>query len=223
MHELDPSSFEAPGAENVAKDEQDKSIRVTDLRKEFSTPDGVKVAVDDLSITMYEGQIFALLGHNGAGKTTTISMLSGMLIPSGGHASVYGQDLTQDMASIRRTLGVCPQHDVLFDDLTVSEHLYLYARLKGVPASELDHTVSTAIADVGITAKANQRSKTLSGGQKRKLSVAIALMGDSKVIFLDGARNLAFELCVVCSAHFRCRLQSRRAEWTRTRVAARGT
>lgn len=189
MHELDPSSFEAPGAENDAKDEQDKCIRVTKLRKEFGTPDGTKIAVDDLSLTLYEGQIFALLGHNGAGKTTTISMLSGMLSPSGGHAAMYGQDLAQDMTSIRRTLGVCPQHDVLFDDLTVEEHLYLYARLKDIPEDELQSTVSSAIADVGITAKAQQRSKTLSGGQKRKLSVAIALMGNSRVVFLDGAHS----------------------------------
>lgn len=88
---------------------------------------GKKVAVNDLSISMYEGQITALLGHNGAGKTTTISMLTGLFPPTSGTAVVNGHDICVDIDGVRSDLGLCPQHDVLFDDMTVEEHLYFFA------------------------------------------------------------------------------------------------
>jgi ABC-type multidrug transport system fused ATPase/permease subunit len=84
---------------------------VRGLRKEFDTPDGIKVAVAGVDMTMYEGQIFALLGHNGAGKTTVINMLTGMLPPSSGTMAIWGRDAVTELAAIRRDLGVCPQHD----------------------------------------------------------------------------------------------------------------
>ena len=82
-------------------------------------------------MTMYNGQIFALLGHNGAGKTTTLSMLTGLLEPTSGRAEVFGKDIFNEMDEIRKILGVCPQHDVLFEMLTPEEHLRLYAAFKG--------------------------------------------------------------------------------------------
>ena len=81
------------------------------------------MAVDNTSITMYKGQIFALLGHNGAGKTTTISMLTGLLEKTKGMAKVFGIDVFEEMDDLRKVLGVCPQHDILFDLLTPEEHL----------------------------------------------------------------------------------------------------
>ncbi len=85
--------------------------------------------MDNLNLNIYKNQIFVLLGHNGAGKTTTISMLTGLLDPTEGYISVFGQT---DMDNIRKSLGVCPQHDTLYEDLTVEEHLYLYATFKGL-------------------------------------------------------------------------------------------
>jgi len=103
------------------------SMKIRNLRKVFDS----KVAVDNTSMTMYEGQIFALLGHNGAGKTTTIEMLTGGLQASGGSAQVLGLDMFAEMGEVREVLGVCPQHNILFDYLTVREHLELYADFKG--------------------------------------------------------------------------------------------
>ena len=81
---------------------------------------------------MYSGQIFALLGHNGAGKTTTISILTGLIEATGGKVEAFGIDLFNDMDKVRNHIGVCPQHDVLFDDLTVEEHLDIICAFKGV-------------------------------------------------------------------------------------------
>ena len=83
-------------------------------------------------MTMYSGQIFALLGHNGAGKTTTISTLTGLLEPTEGQAQLEGIDIFEDQDYLRKNLGVCPQHNVIFDYLSVREHLELYATFKGV-------------------------------------------------------------------------------------------
>lgn len=134
---------------------------------------------------MHEGQVFVLLGHNGAGKSTTIGMLSGMLQPDSGKAEIYGYDIYSQMNIIRKMMGVCPQHDVLFPELTVHEHLEFYSGLKGISKKESLKGIKQIIADVGLTEKVNSRADSLSGGQRRKLSVAIALTGNSKVIFLD--------------------------------------
>ena len=147
-------------------------------------PDG-KLAVDNVSMTMYEGQIFALLGHNGAGKTTVIGMLTGLLHPTSGAGSVMGFDIFEDQELLRENLGVCPQHNVLFEYLTVREHLELYATFKGVPYEQIKKRVDTMIFELELDLIQNQLASTLSGGQKRKTSTGIALIGDSKVIMLD--------------------------------------
>ena len=84
-----------------------------------------------MNLKMYNGQIFALLGHNGAGKSTTISMLTGLLKPSAGNASVFEHDMFNQMGKVRQYMGVCPQHDVLFDNLTPEEHLDIFYDFKG--------------------------------------------------------------------------------------------
>lgn len=94
---------------------------------------GTKKAVNGTNLTMYKGQIFALLGHNGAGKTTTLSMLTGLIEPTEGQAEVFGLNIFKDMAKVRENLGVCPQHDVLFEFLTPTDHLRLFAAFKGTP------------------------------------------------------------------------------------------
>ena len=162
-----------------------KCVDIRDLRKGFMTPTGVKMAVDGLNLTMYSGQITALLGHNGAGKSTAISMLTGLIAPDAGTAIIEGLDISQDMDLVRTSLGVCPQHDVLFPMLTVEEHLIMYARFKGCTRGSVKKEVEKMIQSVGLTEKRRVYSKLLSGGQKRKLSVAIAFIGNSRVVFLD--------------------------------------
>ncbi len=164
---------------------ENRAVIIRKLRKTFDTPDGEKVAVKSLNMVMYEGQIFVLLGHNGAGKTTTISMLTGLIPVTSGDATIRGLSIKDKMPSIRCTLGFCPQHDVLYDQLTVREHLEFYAGLKGYSKEKTKQAADEKIREVGLTEKENVRSKALSGGMKRKLSVGIALMGDSRIVFMD--------------------------------------
>uniref|UniRef100_A0A665VH39 ABC transporter domain-containing protein n=1 Tax=Echeneis naucrates TaxID=173247 RepID=A0A665VH39_ECHNA len=160
-------------------------IKIKHLVKEFKVGNKTRKAVRDLTLNMFEGQITVLLGHNGAGKTTTLSMLTGLFPPTSGRAYINGYDICQDMALIRRSLGLCPQHDVLFDNLTVREHLLFYAQLKGYSKDKIPDEVDRIIRILSLEDKGQARSKTLSGGMKRKLSIGIALIGDSKVVMLD--------------------------------------
>lgn len=157
-------------------------IRIRRLRKQF----GATVAVHGLTLDLYEDDISVLLGHNGAGKTTTMSMLTGMLPPSSGTAHVNGHSIRTDIGAVRGSVGLCPQHNILFDDLTVAEHIEFYARLKGVPAGKaLGAEVDRYVDLIQLTAKRNAAARSLSGGMKRKLSVCIALCGGSRVVFCD--------------------------------------
>ncbi|CAB4317029.1 unnamed protein product [Prunus armeniaca] len=162
----------------------------------FSGKDNVKAAVEaitfdmkqqelDHSSPMYENQILALLGHNGAGKSTTISMLVGLLRPTSGDALVFGKNIITEMEEIRKELGVCPQNDILFPELTVREHLEIFAILKGVKEDFVNSAVVDMGDQVGLADKMNTAVNALSGGMKRKLSLGIALIGNSKVIILD--------------------------------------
>jgi len=184
--EPEPEPDFGPDYEPVPDNMRDKiGVKVRGLRKQFSRDGHEVVAVDGLDLNLYSGQCFVLLGHNGAGKTTTISMLTGLIETSAGSASLFDHDLNTEMSSIRQFMGVCPQHDVLFDDLTVYEHLEFFGKLKGILLKDLHQTVMTAIDEVQLKPKINTKSAALSGGQKRRLSLAIALIGDSKVVFLD--------------------------------------
>ena len=158
------------------------SVKIRNLKKTF---DNGVVAVDDLSVTFVPGQVSALLGHNGAGKTTTISMLTGMLDATGGDARINGKSIRTDMPAIRASLGICPQFDVLWPMMTVREHLVLYASFGGLPAAEARDAVVAAVAEVALLEKLDVPTGNLSGGQKRKLSLAIAFITKPNVVFLD--------------------------------------
>uniref|UniRef100_G1L1U9 ATP-binding cassette sub-family A member 3-like n=1 Tax=Ailuropoda melanoleuca TaxID=9646 RepID=G1L1U9_AILME len=141
--------------------------------------------VKNLSFNVYEGQITVLLGPNGAGKTTTLSILTGLTPPTSGKVYISGYDTSKDMVHIRNNLGFCPQDDILFSELTVSEHLYFYCVIKGVPPEIRPTEVSKMLTSFGLLEKHDALAKSLSGGMKRKLSIIIALVGGSKVVILD--------------------------------------
>lgn len=148
---------------------------------------GSKIAVDNLNLNFYEGHITSLLGPNGAGKTTTISMLTGLFGTSAGTIFVYGKDIKTDLDTVRKNMGVCMQHDVLFSYLTTKEHLLLYGSIK-VPhwtRKQLHEEVKRTLKDTGLYSHRHKRVGTLSGGMKRKLSISIALIGGSRVVILD--------------------------------------
>nr|XP_055034932.1 phospholipid-transporting ATPase ABCA1b [Misgurnus anguillicaudatus] len=146
---------------------------------------GRKLAVDGLTLGFYEGQITSFLGHNGAGKTTTMSILTGLFPPTSGTAYIMGRDIRSELSSIRQSLGVCPQHNVLFSMLTVEEHIWFYARLKGLSEEEVKAEMEQILTDTGLPHKRKSRTSQLSGGMQRKLSVALAFVGGSKVVILD--------------------------------------
>ncbi|KAJ8922450.1 hypothetical protein NQ315_004397 [Exocentrus adspersus] len=156
-------------------------VEIRNLRKVF----GKKAAVQRLSLNMFEDQITVLLGHNGAGKTTTMSMLTGMITPTDGTAKVNGYDIRTDMDNVRDSLGLCPQHNIIFDDLTVAEHLYFFSKLKGLKKKDINAEIDKYVNLLELQDKRNAKSATLSGGMKRKLCVGMALCGNSKVVMLD--------------------------------------
>ncbi|XP_059201726.1 phospholipid-transporting ATPase ABCA1-like isoform X2 [Centropristis striata] len=146
---------------------------------------GKKLAVDGLTLGFYEGQITSFLGHNGAGKTTTMSILTGLFPPTSGTAYILGRDIRTELSAIRQSLGVCPQHNVLFSMLTVEEHIWFYGRLKGLSEQQVKGEIEQILRDTGLPHKRTSRASELSGGMQRKLSVALAFVGGSKVVILD--------------------------------------
>uniref|UniRef100_A0A669E7A0 P-type phospholipid transporter n=1 Tax=Oreochromis niloticus TaxID=8128 RepID=A0A669E7A0_ORENI len=168
---------------NYLKSHIEPGVYIENLVKIYSH--GNKLAVDGLSLRFYEGQITSFLGHNGAGKTTTMSILTGLFPPTSGTAYILGKDIRSELSTIRQNLGVCPQHNVLFSMLTVEEHIWFYARLKGLPEEKVKAEMEQIVNDVGLPHKRKSRTSTLSGGMQRKLSVALAFVGGSKVVILD--------------------------------------
>lgn len=162
-------------------------VRLEKLTKSF----GNFKAVNNLSLNIYEDQITVLLAHNGGGKTTTMNMLIGMLPPSSGTAYINDFDITTNIVDARKSLGICPQHNILFTDLTVREHIVFFCRLKGMHNSkEIEHEVQKYINMMDLNDKKNKKSKELSGGQQRKLSIANALCGNSTFVVLDEVKKI---------------------------------
>ena len=156
-------------------------ISCQSLRKTFSG----KVAVNDVSLNMFSGQITVLLGHNGAGKTTTMNMITGIFPPTIGTAFVDGYDIRTQTKEARRSMALCPQENILYNELDVYQHLKLYAILKDHEWSDVDNEVNKMLQLVALTDKKHTMSSQLSGGMKRKLSLAIAMIANSKILILD--------------------------------------
>ena len=134
-----------------------------------------------------ENNIFCLLGPNGAGKTTTINCLTGVLPPTGGDALIHGESIvaTGGLDRIRSTMGVCPQFDVLWKELTGVEHMKIYGRIKGLSKKEVNQQATDLLESVKLTDAAQVRTGAYSGGMRRRLSVALSLLGDPQVVYLD--------------------------------------
>uniref|UniRef100_A0A383VPE1 ABC transporter domain-containing protein n=1 Tax=Tetradesmus obliquus TaxID=3088 RepID=A0A383VPE1_TETOB len=145
------------------------------------------VAVADSWFGVPKGQLLCLLGPNGAGKTTSINCLIGALPPSGGDIRVMGHSLLAPggLEVAQAVMGVCPQFDVLWDELSGREHMYIYGCIKGLPSKEVTEQGSRLLEQVQLTPAAGKRSSSYSGGMKRRLSVALALLGGPQLVFLD--------------------------------------
>jgi ABC-type multidrug transport system ATPase subunit len=170
-------------AERVQSGEADgEAVQLSRLRKVYA---GGKVAVKTLSLGIPIGECFGLLGINGAGKTSALKVLTGDILPTSGTASVCGMNVLGHQRAVRQLIGYCPQFDALLDLLTVREHLNLFCRIKNVEESALRATVDASLARMDLLRYANKLAGSLSGGNKRKLCVAIAIVGQPQVVFLD--------------------------------------
>uniref|UniRef100_A0A674F757 Cholesterol transporter ABCA5 n=1 Tax=Salmo trutta TaxID=8032 RepID=A0A674F757_SALTR len=164
-----------------------EAIRINNIRKVYKEKDSIVEALRGLTFDIYEGQITALLGHSGAGKSTLMNILCGICPPTDGHASIYGSPVAEiaEGAEMRQLVGICPQFNIIFDVLTVEEHLRIFAAIKGILPSDIDNEVSKVLKDLDLEKIMDAQAKNLSGGQKRKLSVGIAILGDPKILLLD--------------------------------------
>ena len=185
-------NFEGVSATLQEQETGGQTLKIRKLMKVFKD----KVAVGGVDLDCYKGQILCLLGHNGAGKTTMISMITGVLSITGGEASMQGLDIKGSMAKIRKSLGVCTQFDCLYDLLTVQEHMTVFGKFKGINTSLANNPqVTTLIQDIGLMPKRNTLVKELSGGQKRKLSVGLSLLGNNDLVILDEPSSVHI-LCI---------------------------
>ena len=146
---------------------------------------GGLVAVNNLSLDIYEGEVFGFLGPNGAGKTTSISMMCGLLKPDAGRVLVHGQPIAGGAASVRARVGMCPQEIVLWSHLTCIEQLQFIGEMYGVDGREARNRGDTLLQDLGLTEKRNKQARTLSGGLQRRLNLALALVHDPDIVALD--------------------------------------
>ncbi len=142
-------------------------------------------ALHSLSLGISKGEVFGLLGSNGAGKTTTIDVITNVLLPTSGRALVAGIDVHVHPAAAYRVMGYCPQFSALWDDVTVLEHLRVFGRVGGLVQPSLDNTCRDMMAAMSLSRYAQVLAADLSGGNKRKLSFAIAMLASPQVVLLD--------------------------------------
>ena len=157
------------------------AIELIELTKIF----GRFTAVDRLSLTVQQGEIFGLLGPNGSGKTTTINMLSGLSVPTSGHVKVLGYDVRRQTRQVRQLLGAVPQETALYEELTAWTNMDFHAELFGIPAAEKKARITAMLELAQLLDRKDSRVQTFSGGMKRRLALARALLHDPKLIYLD--------------------------------------
>jgi ABC-2 type transport system ATP-binding protein len=156
-------------------------LEVFELKKRF----GATVAVDGVSFAVADGETVGLLGPNGAGKTTTVAMICGLLRPDAGEVRVDGKPLRGDADPAKRRIGLVPQEVALYDELTARDNLRLFGALYDLDRPNVDRASAEALELVGLTDRAGDRVKTFSGGMKRRLNLAAALLHDPQTLVLD--------------------------------------
>lgn len=172
-------------------------LEVKKVEKTF----GMRKAVAGLSLQLRPGEILGLLGPNGAGKTTTVSMIAGLIMPDAGEVLIQGRRLQGDADPLKRQLGLVPQDMALFEDLSAGENLALFGTLYGLTGKALASAMARVLESVGLQDRAKDLVTTFSGGMKRRLNLAVALLHDPALLILDEptvgvdpqSRNAIFE------------------------------
>ncbi len=157
------------------------AIEMIDLTKTF----GRFTAVDHLSLTVAQGEIFGLLGPNGSGKTTTINMLSGLSVPTSGQVKVLGYDVRKQTRQVRQVLGAVPQETALYEELSAWANMDFHAELFGLPAREKQPRITAMLELVQLLDRKDSPVNTFSGGMKRRLALGRALLHDPKLVYRD--------------------------------------
>ncbi|MEU8229496.1 ATP-binding cassette domain-containing protein [Actinoplanes sp. NPDC048967] len=164
-------------------------IETRGLRKSFMSRQGREKktvdAVRGVDLTVDEGEIFGFLGPNGAGKTTTLRMLATLIQPDGGEATIAGADLRKDPGEVRRRIGYVAQGGSTWDDSTAREELVLQARLYGISKSVATERAGRVLEGFQLSEYADRKCKTYSGGQRRRVDIALGIIHEPKVVFLD--------------------------------------
>ena len=158
-----------------------KSIEIKSLSKKYKD----LVAVDNLSLSVEEGELYSLLGVNGAGKSTTVNMLCGLTNPTSGDAFLLGFDIKKDRKALSKLINVSPQETAIAPKLSVWENLLFVASIYGIEKGEREIKTKKILAKMGLEEVKNKKAELLSGGMKRRLSIALALISDPKILFLD--------------------------------------
>lgn len=160
-------------------------VRIVQLEKTYSSGSNYVKALKGVSLIAKKGTCLSLLGHNGAGKTTLISVLCGLIDSSNGESFVFGRDVKTQISEIRSLIGVCPQKDLFWPELTGYEHLLLFATLKDVPITKLNEQIKNILQKVKLYDVRGKFVDTYSGGMKRRMSVAMSMIGHPEIVFLD--------------------------------------
>lgn len=173
-------------------------ISVSNLRKKYDTVEALK----GISFSIGQGEFYGLLGPNGAGKTTTISIMSTIVEPSEGEVSIAGYDLKKNPTECKKNIGVVPQEIALYNEMTAYDNLIFWGSLYNVPQQELKTRIDETLHLFGLADRKNDKVKTYSGGMKRRINIASALLHKPKILFMDEptvgidpqSRNLIFEV-----------------------------
>jgi ABC-2 type transport system ATP-binding protein len=156
-------------------------LEVVDVRKHY----GAIAAVDGVTLSVEAGELFGLLGPNGAGKTTLIHILCGLIDADGGEVRLFGEPFDRSRRDLRRLVGIGTQDLAIYPDLSARENLRFFGKLYGLSGGALESRVDAILAEVGLTDRANDRAGTFSGGMKRRLNLAAAVVHGPRLLFLD--------------------------------------
>jgi ABC-2 type transport system ATP-binding protein len=161
-------------------------VEVRDLAKAFKRSDGTQIeAVKGINLDIYNGEIFSLLGPNGAGKTTTISMISGLIEPTRGDATIGGYSIRKQPLEAKRLMGVVPQEVALYPTLTARQNLDFFGRMYGLRGKELSQRIDEVLEFIELSDRQNDRVDTFSGGMKRRVNIGVGLLHKPQLVYMD--------------------------------------
>ena len=158
-----------------------KVIEIKDLVKKYDD----NIAVDNINLSIEEGEIYGILGPNGAGKSTTISLICSLLFPTSGEIKILGENIRKNLKSIKKNLGLVPQNIALYKDFTAYENVKFFGELYGLRGRELNKAIDNALEFTGLLDVKKKKAEEFSGGMLRRLNIACAIVHSPKILIMD--------------------------------------